>query len=175
MEVDPPGVSYYRAELAFHVIQRVGVGRLRFRRDAISGNDKLEVAHVGIICGVEHTEIRGESCQDQHPRSQMLEQEIEAGGEEAGVLWLHDKVVLLSGEEKAGDRGSRQAVLQAVSHLLSEVGAPSAKIIVHIDDGYTRSGGALLERLNTACSRLCIAQQLVRLREVQIVDNVNEE
>src|SRR5947209_3226031 len=135
----------------------------------------MEVAHVGVVRGEEHADVAGESGENERLDAEVVEQYVERGGEEAGVLRLEDEVVVLFGAQKLGDRSAGHAVLQAVLQNLLEVRLPLAEVVVDIDDRHARGSRAPLQLGEPARHRQRVAQKFLAAAEVQIVDHVYQQ
>jgi hypothetical protein len=65
--------------------------------------------------------------------------------------------------------------LTAMFHQCVQVGSPSPEIVVHIDNRDARFPGAPFEACEVASQSRHITQQLVCLRKIQIVDDINDQ
>src|SRR2546421_5768092 len=64
---------------------------------------------------------------------------------------------------------------QAVLHLAAEVRLPTAEVIVHINDGNAGFLRALFQPQKLARHRLCVTEKLVRLRKIEVIDDVDQK
>ncbi len=156
--------------LAGGVVEAGGLGR-----DAILGHPELEVAHVSVVGGVEHAEVAGEAGEDDLARAEIVEQEFERGGVEAGVLGLEHEVVVRSGAQKIDDVGTGAVIAQAEVNLGVEVGLPAAEVVVHIDGGDAARGELLLQGGDAAGGRAGKVKKAAGFREVEGVDDIDEQ
>jgi hypothetical protein len=58
------------------------------RSDAILDHAQLEVPHIGIVGGKQHTVVSPQTSQDEASGLKMLQEKVERGLEESGVLRL---------------------------------------------------------------------------------------
>ncbi len=61
----PGRFAHVSSQDSLHLLDSVSIVLLRIRGDAVAGDDQMVISHVGIISREEHTDIAGDTCQDQ--------------------------------------------------------------------------------------------------------------
>src|SRR5687768_9649532 len=95
--------SYIRFQHRTHLLQSGGAQRLAVSGDAVARHYDFEVSNVGVAGGEQHADVRGNARDDQPPRLQIFQQDVETGGVKARVLRLEDEVVILVGPQQLDD------------------------------------------------------------------------
>src|SRR5438874_13589657 len=91
------------------------------------------------------------------------------------MLRLENEVIVLFRPEQRNDFVSLRILPEAMLDLPPKVGLPAAEIVVHINHGNAGFLGALFQPQKLVSHGSRIAQELVRLREIEVVDNVDQE
>jgi hypothetical protein len=146
------------------------------RRDAVARHDDTEVAHVRVVRREEHAHL-GRHARD-HDRlgAEVAEQELERRVEEARMLRLHDEIVALGRRrDQLDDRAAARARARAVPEETAKVRPPATEVVVHPDDrnaGAARGGEEPREPFR---HRQRPPEEQIAFREVQVVDDVDDQ
>ena len=124
------------------MLKRKAILSFRLRRHAIRKYCNIEIPHVGIIRGVEHTNIRRKADENQALDLESLQEHLECSGKEARMHRFEDKVIIFGGPEQLDYLPATTTFLQTMLDLLTKIGAPLAKIIVCVNDRNSRALGA---------------------------------
>ena len=119
----------------------------RVGHDAVGRGEDLQAAHVGVVGGEQHADVAGDAGHDDAADLQVVEQRVERGGEEAGVLRLEDEVVMLRRAQPPRHPPAGRALPRGSGTRPPEVGSPLAEVVVDVDD---RDGGRRGARLSAA-------------------------
>ena len=157
-----------------HLVERVTGLLLAVRRDAIAGHVEGEVAHIRVVRGEKHTDIAGDGRQYDSLDTQLLKQNVERRREKARMFGLANEVIVLVGIESLHDRPAAHAVIETMLNLRPEVRLPAAEIVIDVDNGYSRKPGAALELDKLLRHRYRMAQKLVAVRKLQVIDDVDQ-
>jgi len=85
--------------------ERLAVMSRRNCCHAIAGNDKFELAHMGIDGSEQHALMRGDAGNDQSAGFELIEEGVQRRGEKARMSWLENKVVVGLGFDQSYEVG----------------------------------------------------------------------
>src|SRR6186997_1359147 len=98
----------------------------------IRRNNDPEIAKEGVGGCEEHAHVGSEAGQNHAASFEIVQEEIELGVVESRVLRLEDEVVVLIGLKQLRDRLAAHAILQRVTQLLAQIGAPFSEVVVDV-------------------------------------------
>ena len=149
---------------------------LRFASgDAVLRHNQLQVAHVGVVRGEEDATVGRDARQDEPLCAKMFKQQLQRRLIKPGMLRLQDEIVVGAGNELLYKRPSADVLAKAVLNDLFEVRLPPAEIIVDVDGGNAQALHTLLERGNGAGHRERLFEKFIAARELEIVDQIDEQ
>src|SRR5204863_8232972 len=103
------------------------------RNNAIGGDSKLVIAHVGIVGGKKNAKISSNAGNDKAPDAKVSQQCFQRAGKKSGMLRLQYKVIGLLGIKLFDERAGLS--LAAMLDQGAKIGAPPPEIIIYIDHG----------------------------------------
>ena len=101
LKANLPRALHFCIKVLLHLGQGMGGRPFGLRCHAIASNDQSEVPHEGIIGRIQHTDVRGESRQDQSAGTEMLQKKLQGGREEARVFWFKHEIILLARQKES--------------------------------------------------------------------------
>ena len=121
-------------------------------RYAVGRREDAQAAHVGVVGGEQHADVAGDAGDDDAADLQIVEQRLERGVVEAGVLRLEDEVVARVGRIRLDTRRPGElAPCNGPRSAGSRIAI--AEVVDDIDDGGGRRG-ATLGRVTRPSARL---------------------
>src|SRR5687768_15615021 len=95
----------------------------------------MEIAHVRVAGGEQHTKVGRESRDDQRAGVEILEKRFECGREESRMLRLQDEVVRLLRNQNVRDRTARSSILHDVIQQSAKIRPPFPEVVIDVNDG----------------------------------------
>src|SRR3954469_16263770 len=91
------------------------------------------------------------------------------------MLRFENEVIVVVRLEQRDDFVATRALPQAMAHLPAKIRAPPAKIIVYVNDRDAGVLRPLFQAQKFARHRTRVAQERIRLREIEVINDVDEE
>ena len=139
------------------------------------GIDQVEIAHVRVVRGKQDAEIAGDPDENEFFRTEIVQQSFERGRKEAGMFRLENEVIILLGPQQQNDLVAARFFPLAMQNLPPEIRTPAPEIIVHVNHRDAHFLRPLFQPHKLPRHRPGISQELVRLRKIEVVDDVDKQ
>ena len=104
-----------------------------------------------------------------------MQQDLQRRLKKGRMHRLEHEVILVIRLERLDEWSARAIRCKAAAHKALGIGTPLAEIIVDVDGGDAGAPAPLLEFGQTAGHRQGVFQDLVAVREFEMIDDVNED